>query len=283
MGMMYRPQSRSPSSASRHHGRNSRSIARMISLATKAGTGVLLLSALALACGGASAPAASAASAADVAPSPSSAERTSPGAAESSSTDPSAPAAAAASGPGGLPTACVDASAPVCTPPGGFVDRLCAKPHQEIALALFGKTPFSRLYLKGKMDELDFQEEVIALRFHGQAKGGMQVGSGHGTYDVLRWDGSCAMAVDADILGTSAAGRSRTARVQWHRIGDKQQNALIAGSDAVKKAHARRGKECQGAMSGDVSAACQKADAALVDAIVEYVRGGGSLPTPDAP
>ena len=34
-------------------------------------------------------------------------------------------------------------------------------------------------------------------------------------------------------------------------------------------------------MSGDVSAACEKADAALVQAIVEYVRGGGSLPAPD--
>jgi hypothetical protein len=183
-----------------------------------------------------------------------------------------------------LPTTCANPSASACTPPSDYVDRLCAKPHQEIALALLGKTPFTRLYLKGKMDELSFQEEVLALRFHGQAKGGMQVGSGNGTYDVLRWDGTCSMAVDADILGTSGpAGRPKAARVLWHRIGDTTQNALIAGSDAVKKAHARRGKECQGAMSGDVSAACQKADSALVDAIIDYVRGGGALPTPDSP
>jgi hypothetical protein len=134
------------------------------------------------------------------------------------------------------------------------------------------------------MDELSFQEEVLALRFHGQAKGGMQVGSGNGSYDVLRWDGSCSMAVDADILGTAApSGRPKAARVLWHRIGDKMQTALITGNDAIHKAHAKRGKECQGAMSGDVSAACQKADNALVDAIIDYVRGGGTLPTPDAP
>lgn len=228
-----------------------------------------VLSLVATSCGGSPPPAPATAAAA---PDPSAAA---PADSSSASSD-------AAPAPVALPTACSNRSAATCTPPGDFVDRLCAKPHQEIALALFGKTPFTRLYLKGKMDELSFQEEVLALRFHGQAKGGMQVGSGNGSYDVLRWDGSCSMAVDADILSTSApAGKPKVARVLWHRIGDKVQSALITQSDAVKKAHARRGKECQGAMSGDVSAACQKADAALVDAIVDYVRGGGSLPAPD--
>ncbi len=206
--------------------------------------------------------------------------------------DDAAPAASAASpapdgsgaAPAGLPTACADKSAPACTPPSAFVDRLCNKPHQDIALALFAQSsPFSRLYLKGKLDELVFGEEVLALRFHGQAKGGMQVGSGNGSYDVLRWDGSCSMAVDADMLSTAASASRKAAHVQWHRLSNPAQTALISGSDAIKNAHARRGKECKGAMSGDVSAACQKADQALVDAIVDYVRNGGSLPPPDAP
>jgi hypothetical protein len=66
-------------------------------------------------------------------------------------------------------------------------------------------------------------------------------------------------------------------------MGTGLQDALVASSDAVKRAHARRGKECKGAMSGEVSAACQKADQALVDAVVDYVREGGKLPEPDAP
>ena len=235
---------------------------------------VALGPALALACGGSPAPSPSTPSPADS----SSAAPVDSSAAPAASSDAS-PAPAAA-----LPTACANPSASTCTPPSSFVDRLCTKPHQEIALALFGKTPFTRLYLKGKMDELSFQEEVLALRFHGQAKGGMQVGSGNGSYDVLRWDGSCSMAVDADILGTTApSGKPKAARVLWHRIGDRMQTALITGNDAIHKAHARRGKECQGAMTGDVSAACQKADTALVDAIVDYVRGGGALPAPDGP
>jgi hypothetical protein len=232
-----------------------------------------LAAVLASACGGSHAPA-------PASPSPS--DSASP--ADSASSAPAADAPPAPAPSTGLPTACANPSASTCTPPSDFVDRLCTKPHQEIALALFGKTPFTRLYLKGKMDELSFQEEVLALRFHGQAKGGMQVGSGNGSYDVLRWDGSCSMAVDADILGTSApSGRPKAARVLWHRIGDKMQSALITGNDAIHKAHSRRGKECQGAMSGDVSAACQKADNALVDAIIDYVRGGGTLPAPDGP
>jgi hypothetical protein len=172
----------------------------------------------------------------------------------------------------------------VCTPAYGYVERLCSKPHQEIALALFGKgTPFTRLYLRGKMDELFFDEEVLTLRYHAVPKNGIQVGSANGSYDVLRWDGTCAMAVDADMLTQKRPPRPRSARVLWHRIGDKTQTALIVGNDAIKRAHAKRGKECRGAMTGDVSAECQKADSTLVDAIVEYVRGGGQVPPPEAP
>jgi hypothetical protein len=111
----------------------------------------------------------------------------------------------------------------------------------------------------------------------------MVVGSGQGSYDVLRWDGSCSMAVEAEVLTRTAPSRPKTAHVQWHRIGDQMQTALISQSDAVKRAHSKRGKECKGAMTGDVSAACEKADAELVQAVVDYVRGGGSLPPTDAP
>jgi|ERR1019366_1561241 hypothetical protein len=183
--------------------------------------------------------------------------------------------------PGHLPAACADAASTVCAPPGEFVERLCAKPLQDVALALFAKeTPFTRLYLKGKFDELGFDEEVLALRFHGPQKGGMVVGSGNGTYDLLRWDGTCSRGVEAEMIGRTRPGRPRSAHVQWHRIGSTYQDALIAGSDAVKRAHARRGKECQGAMSGDVSRACEGADEALADAVVDFVRTHGGLPEP---
>jgi len=195
--------------------------------------------------------------------------------------DPSAPADAPPAAVA-LPTACADKAAEACTPPGDYVERLCSKPHQAVALALFGKTPFTRLYLRGKMDELVFDEEVLALRYHALPKGGIQVGNSKGSYDVLRWDGSCSRAVDVEMLTKTRPPHPRAAKVQWHRLGDKTQTALITSSEAVKKAHAKRGKECKGAMSGDVTSTCEKADAALVDAIVEYVRGGGDVPAPEA-
>jgi hypothetical protein len=167
-------------------------------------------------------------------------------------------------------------------PPNQFVDILCDKPHADAALLLFAKaSPFTRLYLRGKLDELESGEEVLAVRFHAAPKNGMVVGSGNGTYDVLRWDGSCAIGVEAEALTRTRPGaRPRSAGIKWHRLGSLMQDALIGASDAVKKAHAKRGKECKGAMSGEVSASCVKADQSLVDAVVDYVRDGGTLPSP---
>ena len=180
-----------------------------------------------------------------------------------------------------LPGTCSDAQAAVCTPPGDFVDRMCAKPLQDVALALFSKErPFTRLYLRGRLDELEFDEEVLALRVHTPQKGGMVVGNGSGTYDVLRWDGTCSRGVEAEMLGRVRPARPRSAHVQWHRVGSALQDALIAASEPVKRARARRGKECQGAMSGDVSKTCEAADQALVDAVVDYVRTQGGVPEP---
>jgi hypothetical protein len=182
-----------------------------------------------------------------------------------------------------LPAACANKSSDICMPPAPFVERLCARPHQEVALALFRKTsPFTRLYLKRRVNsELAFDEEVLAIRFHAQAKGGMIMGSGKGTYDVLRWDGSCCIGIEAELFSRSRPPRARAAHVQWHRIGVRMQDALIASSDAVQRAHAKRGMECKGAMTGDVSSACEKADAALVDAIVDHVRTSDDLPEPE--
>ena len=109
----------------------------------------------------------------------------------------------------------------------------------------------------------------------------MVIGSGNGSYEVLRWDGTCSRGVEAEMIGRVRPARPKSAHVQWHRIGAALQDALIAGSEPVKRAHARRGKECQGASSGDVSKSCEAADQALVDAIVmrcEIAAGSPSRP-----
>jgi len=195
---------------------------------------------------------------------------------------PEAPETAPASTEGRPPLACADPKASLCTPPASFVERLCAKPHQSAALGLFAPSmPFTRAYLRGRLDELLADEEVLVLRFHAPQKGGIVVGSGAGTYDLLRWDGTCSMGIEAETVTRSRPPRPRTAHIQWHRVATQAQDALIAASDEVKRAHSKRGKECRGAMSGDVSLACQKADDALVSAIVLAVRSGVALPETD--
>jgi hypothetical protein len=182
----------------------------------------------------------------------------------------------------GLPSECADAAAPVCTPPGDFVDRLCERPFQDVTLSLFARgTPFTRGYLRGKLDELSWDEEVLIVRYRGPQKGGIVVGSNLGTYDLLRWDGSCARAVEAQMITRTKPASPKTARIRWQRMGARTQDALVAASEAVKRARTKRGKECKGAMTGEVSAACDKADDLLTNAVAEYVRSNGSLPAPD--
>jgi hypothetical protein len=182
----------------------------------------------------------------------------------------------------GLPSECADPAAPVCTPPADFADRLCDKPYQDVALSLLARgTPFTRGYLRGNLDELTFDEEVLIVHFHAPQKGGIVVGSNLGTYDVLRWDGSCSRGVEAEMITKAKPASPKVARIRWNRMGARTQDALVAASDAVKRARTRRGKECKGAMTGEVSAPCDNADDALTNAVVDYVRAGGALPAPD--
>ncbi len=182
----------------------------------------------------------------------------------------------------GIPSECADPAAPVCTPPADFADRLCDKTFQDVALSLLARgTPFTRGYLRGKLDELSFDEEVLIVHFHAPQKGGIVVGSNLGTYDLLRWDGSCSRGVEAEMVTRTKPASPRVARIRWNRMGAHTQDALVAASDTVKRARTKRGKECKGAMTGEVSATCDKADDALTNAVVDYVRSGGALPAPD--
>jgi hypothetical protein len=135
--------------------------------------------------------------------------------------------------------------------------------------------------MRGKLDELGFDEEVLFVRVHAPVQGGIVVGSNLGTYDLLRWDGSCSLAIEAEMVSRNPPPRPTTARVRWHRLGSRTQDALVAASPDVKRARANRGKECMGAMSGDVSGSCQKADDRLTQAVVDYVRKVGKLPAPE--
>ena len=219
-----------------------------------------------------------------------------PATAATPSADPSAApvgvaSAAPVAAPKGLPASCATNDG-VCAPDADFAKRMCNGSFPDVGLALMAKdTPFTRVYLKGDMDgwnadggasaraKLYFDEEVLVLRRRSAPKGGMVVGSGGGGYLVMRWDGNCYTVDDGEV-STRRPPAPKHSPIPWRFLGDKTKDALLADAK-VMAAYQRRGKECKGATSGDVTKACEQADVALTAAVVAAVRGGLAVPTPE--
>lgn len=193
--------------------------------------------------------------------------------------------------PRGIPATCA-ATDPVCTPDADFAARMCGGAFADAALVLFQKsTPFSRMYLRGDVDgwnaegglsaraKLLFDEEVLVLKRREAPKTGIVVNGGGAGYLVIRWDGNCYTLSDGELT-TKRPPAPKHSSIAWRYLGERVRTALLQ-SPKILAAYQRRGKECKGATSGDVSKACELADAALGDAVVSEVRGGLAVPAPE--
>jgi hypothetical protein len=192
----------------------------------------------------------------------------------------------------GLPTACAgERTDKLCLPPAAFAQRLCASAFPDAALAMFAKgTPWSRAYLRGNTeawnasggassaDKLVFDEEVLIVVHREVAAGGMTVSGASGSYDVLRWDGTCA-SLSGEEVTTKLPPAPKSAKIPWRILSDALQNALRA-DEKVSRAVTERKKECHGVTVGDVSIKCVKTDVALSLAIADAVRKGVAIPAP---
>lgn len=190
-----------------------------------------------------------------------------------------------------LPTECAS-SGELCLPPDSFVKRLCADAFPGVALYLFRRgSPWTRGYLTrktqavnasgGKSGEgyLEFDEEVLALRKRVADYGGMQVSGAMGGWDVLRWDGTCA-TLAAEELTLNLPPAPKAAKVVFRFLDENIKEALRKDPkvDEVYLAHR---KECKGATMGEVSKKCEELDKKLSAVIVQAVRSGVELPTPE--
>jgi hypothetical protein len=148
--------------------------------------------------------------------------------------------------------------------------------------------PFTHAYLRGDVDgwnaegasaraRLKFDEEVLVLEKRTSNSGGMQV-SGSGGYEVMRWDGNC-YTLDEGQVTTRRPPAPKSAPIAWRYLESATKDGLL-GDDHVKAAYDKRNHECKGAVSGDVTLTCQKADEALSAAVVGAVRNGATVPTP---
>jgi hypothetical protein len=192
-----------------------------------------------------------------------------------------------------IPEACAKGtSGDGCLMPQKFAKRLCGGVYPELALMLFQKgSPWKRAYVAVKEanpfngysgpsseEKLFFEEELLVIRSHKADTGGMQVSGAGSTYDVLRWDGSCA-TLSGEEVRLVAPAKPKHATIPWRILEDATQEALKKDENLAKVAAERR-KECKGATMGAVSAKCEKADKMLNDLVVEAVRNGTTVPKP---
>jgi hypothetical protein len=213
--------------------------------------------------------------------------------AEASAAPSAAPVAAEDKPIDKMPTDCADKGGKLCLPPQTFVKRLCSGNFPDVALTMLAKgSPWSRGFLRVKSaeawnasggqstgDKMIFEEEFVLLtRREAATTGGMVVSGAGGGYDVLRWDGSCASLQDEEVSLTGSS-TPKAAKITWKYLGDKVQEALLA-NEKINKIYLARRKECKGATIGEVSSKCEKLDDQLTKVVVEYVRGGGTLPPP---
>lgn len=211
-------------------------------------------------------------------------------AAAAAPTDPQARPAPEAEGPAtGVPTTCFKSGA-LCSPDPKFVKRLCNGKYPSLGLYLFSNPKWTRGYLTRKTQAwnasggasdsgwVEFDEEVLILYARVADAGGMQVSGAGGSYDALRWDGSC-VTLQSEEVTMSKAPSPKYPAIEFRYLDDDTQAALRK-DDKVNKAWQERRKECKGATSGDVSLKCVKADEALTRSVIGFVRGGGTIPEP---
>jgi len=196
----------------------------------------------------------------------------------------------AAAEPLSVPTGCVK-SGRFCMPDQKFSKRMCNSGSPSLALYLFGNGfGFTRGYLTRKTQAwnaaggasdnsfLEFDEEVLLLVERGGDASGMQVSGAGGGYEALRWNGLCVTLAKEEVT-LDKPPAPKAAKVEWRFLDDNVQAALREDS-TINAAVTKRRQECKGAVSGDVSLGCVKADDKLTQVLVDYLRKGGKVPVP---
>ncbi len=190
-----------------------------------------------------------------------------------------------------VPESC-DGDASACVMPNAFVKRLCAKSYPELALYFFRKgAPWRHAYVAVKEaapfngfggpsaeEKLVFDEELLVLSEKKADTSGMQVSGAGASYDVIRWDGTCA-TLSAGEVRLQAPPKPKHATVPWRILEDATQAALTK-NEPLAAIVLERKKECKGATMGNVSAKCEQADKKLNERVVDAVRGGTEVPLP---
>jgi hypothetical protein len=189
-----------------------------------------------------------------------------------------------------VPTTCSSEGGDVCTPTSAFVEKLCRKRQPNVALTLFRKgSPWTRTYVRVRNMEawlvggrrtspakLKLFEEVIIVHDRSASEGGIKV-SGAGSFDVLRWDGTC-VSVMSDEVATRRPGSPEVATIQWKRL-DAGVRKVLKEDSRIAYRDEQRKEHCKGAKSAH---RCEAARDRLSEMVASYIRAGGSVPSATA-
>lgn len=188
----------------------------------------------------------------------------------------------------GVPSRCIKRKG-ACLPPVKWAEKLCQDVYPDVALYMFRKgSPWDRYYMRTGLnavngwgstiaEDLVTGEEVIPINYRGNKEGFVVEGS-EGTFDVLRWNGSC-VTLDLAEVTKNRPGTPKVSRIEWRSLSDSVQKALLADNRVASAVHSRQ-KECRGATIGKVTAECERLDRELGSVIARYVRDGGGVPVP---
>jgi hypothetical protein len=187
-----------------------------------------------------------------------------------------------------IPSKCLERKG-ACLPPIRWAERLCGEVYEDLALYMFRKgTPYTRYYMKTGLnavngwgptidENLVTGEEVLVIN-HRLRKDTVLVEGSLGTYDVLRWNGSC-VTLDVNQVSKHAPRKKRRARIDWRSIDQGYQD-LIMKDPGVAEAYEVRRKACRGASVGRMGADCLAKDGEFLDAVADFVRHESDLPEP---
>jgi hypothetical protein len=182
-----------------------------------------------------------------------------------------------------IPTSCDTTGSATCAPPATLARELCKRSSVDLALVMFQKTsPWKRAYLRGDTPAwlagshladqalLRFDEEVIVVG-NRTATSGIQVGGG--SYDVLRWDGTC-FSVMADEVTFQRPPQPLNAPIEWRHLSDDMREVLLRDRK-IKAAYDRFRSRCK---EDGAAPACDAARDELGRIIADHVRKGAELP-----
>lgn len=188
-----------------------------------------------------------------------------------------------------IPTACASTEDGFCLPPPAFVEELCSMPDPNVGITMMRKgTPWTRVYVRRQEMEawyasggrsrpakLRFGEELVVLAVRGAGNGGGVQVSGSGSYDVLRWDGTC-VSLMSDEIARFVAANPEVAPIPWQRLDADMQDALERNAKVKFRNESRRAA-CQVVGPGS-DRKCATAEQGLSRTIGEFVRSGGEIP-----